>query len=68
MASGDEFPSQPVELHHIGDTNVETPDPVKLDDLISKDENPFVPLESRPSSQAGIEASMKSLSMKVSRS
>lgn len=67
MASGDEFPPQPVEVRHIGDTNAQTPEPVKLEDLIDKDENPFVPLESRPSSKAGMEASMKSLSMQVSR-
>jgi hypothetical protein len=67
MASEDEFPPLSAEVRHMGDTNVQTPEPVKLEDLVSKDENPFVPLESRPSSKAGIEASMKSLSMKVSR-
>ena len=67
MASGgDDFPSHPVELHHLGDAHVQTPEPAKLEDLVSQDENPFVPLMSRPSSkEGGFETSMKNLSMKV---
>lgn len=64
--SGEEFPPQPVEVVHLGDTHVKTPEPVKLEDLVASNDNPFTPLESRPSSKEGIEASMKSLSMTVS--
>lgn len=66
--SGAEFPPQPVEVKHLGDTNVKTPEPPKLEDLVAANENPFVPLESLPSSTsnaASAEAAMKSLDLKV---
>lgn len=64
-----DFPPEPVVVEHMGDTNVKIPEPETLEDLIGADENPFVPLESRPSSQvdaASAEAAMRSLDLKVS--
>jgi hypothetical protein len=67
--SGAEFPPHPVEVKHWEDTNVKTPEEPKLEDLVGANQNPFVPLESRPSSKsdaASAEAAMKSLDLKVS--
>ena len=67
--SGADFPPQPVEVAHLGDTNVKTPEEPKLEDLIEANQNPFTALESRPSSKsdaASAEAAMRSLDLKVS--
>jgi len=64
-----EFPSEAVELRHFDDANVLTPEPAKIEDLVGANENPYVPLESRPSSKedpAEAEAAMRSLGLEVS--
>lgn len=66
--SGAEFPPKIVEVAHLDDTDVKTPQPPKLEDMVEPNQNSFTALESGTSTKIEAESTaeaVKNLDLKV---